>query len=142
MDHFADDVMQKTSYNADSSRTQKSNSINDAELATSKVPALSTQDSEIIRSLWQRKQNNMSTILWLEIEGDPMNPVKAGKSTVLKRLAKMFAQYWIGLFPCGNWFRLLNKEAIKADIVAGFSVGMMIIPQSMSYANIAGLDVK
>ena len=71
-----------------------------------------------------------------------------------------------------NWIRLLDYAAIRADVVAGLTVGVMVIPQehlfsrppthfshmsrptfpishllffipqSMSYANIAGLDYK
>lgn len=38
-----------------------------------------------------------------------------------------------------SWFPALTSEIIKADFIAGLTVGVMVIPQSMSYANIAGL---
>lgn len=48
---------------------------------------------------------------------------------------------WLGFFlPCVNWLRTYNvKEYLLMDIVAGLSVGFMVIPQGMSYASIAGL---
>jgi len=42
--------------------------------------------------------------------------------------------------PIITWFPKLNMKVIKADIIAGLTVGVMVIPQSMSYANIAGLQ--
>ena len=34
------------------------------------------------------------------------------------------------------------KEYLPTDLMAGLTVGVMIIPQSMSYAKLAGLDVQ
>lgn len=42
--------------------------------------------------------------------------------------------------PIVSWFPELNMKLIRADIIAGLTVGVMVIPQSMSYANIAGLE--
>jgi len=38
-----------------------------------------------------------------------------------------------------KWLPRLDHSTVRADIVAGFTVGVMVIPQSMSYASIAGL---
>lgn len=46
------------------------------------------------------------------------------------------------LFPFMTWIRLLDAEALRADIIAGLTVGVMVIPQSMSYANIAGAPLS
>ncbi|WIA41485.1 hypothetical protein OEZ86_008861 [Tetradesmus obliquus] len=48
---------------------------------------------------------------------------------------------WAALFlPCLRWLRTYRvKEWLLWDLLAGISVGFMIIPQSMSYANIAGV---
>ncbi|GFR50731.1 hypothetical protein Agub_g12988 [Astrephomene gubernaculifera] len=48
---------------------------------------------------------------------------------------------WLALFlPCVRWLRTYKiKEYLWADFVAGISVGFMVVPQSMSYANLAGL---
>lgn len=44
------------------------------------------------------------------------------------------------LMPCVTVFRAMNWDMLRSDIIAGLTVGVMVIPQSMSYANIAGLQ--
>ncbi|MBF0434647.1 MAG: SulP family inorganic anion transporter [Magnetococcales bacterium] len=41
-------------------------------------------------------------------------------------------------FPFLKWFPM-GREAIKADVIAGITVALVLIPQSMAYANLAGL---
>ena len=41
--------------------------------------------------------------------------------------------------PILNWFPNYNKKWLKGDIGAGLTVGVMLIPQGMAYASIAGL---
>merc|ERR1719329_1065362 len=36
----------------------------------------------------------------------------------------------------------MNRTQLKADMIAGLTVGVMVIPQGMSYASIAGLEYK
>ncbi|CAE8714791.1 unnamed protein product [Polarella glacialis] len=43
------------------------------------------------------------------------------------------------VLPILAWTRRLNRNVIKNDLIAGLTVGVMAIPQSMSYASIAGL---
>lgn len=43
-------------------------------------------------------------------------------------------------FPFLTWFgELKDKEVIRADIIAGVTVALVLIPQSMAYAQLAGL---
>lgn len=48
---------------------------------------------------------------------------------------------WLSMFlPCITWLRTYNiREYLLNDVVAGISVGFMVVPQGMSYANLAGL---
>ena len=48
---------------------------------------------------------------------------------------------WLAYFiPCLRWLRTYNVKAwLLTDILAGLSVGAMVIPQGMSYAKLAGL---
>ena len=41
--------------------------------------------------------------------------------------------------PILDWFPNYNKLWLKGDIIAGLTVGVMLIPQGMAYASIAGL---
>ena len=46
------------------------------------------------------------------------------------------------IFPIINWLPKLSKQNILDDLVAGITVAIMLIPQSISYADIAGLSYK
>ncbi len=43
------------------------------------------------------------------------------------------------VFPFLLWFDDYNKEKLSADFIAGITVAMVLIPQSMAYAQLAGL---
>lgn len=51
---------------------------------------------------------------------------------------------WISTFlPVAKWIRTYDvKTNLIQDVIAGLTVGVMIIPQSMSYAKLAGLPVE
>jgi SulP family sulfate permease len=42
-------------------------------------------------------------------------------------------------FPFLNWFRLVNKDTLKADFVAGVTGAIIVLPQGVAFATIAGL---
>ncbi len=44
------------------------------------------------------------------------------------------------LFPFLRWFPF-SKENLRADVIAGISIAMILVPQSMAYAALAGLPV-
>ncbi len=43
------------------------------------------------------------------------------------------------IFPFLNWFRLVTKETLKADLIAGFTGAVIVLPQGVAFAAIAGL---
>jgi len=43
------------------------------------------------------------------------------------------------LFPFLAWFKLVNKDTLKADMVAGFTGAVIVLPQGVAFATIAGL---
>lgn len=43
------------------------------------------------------------------------------------------------IFPFLTWFKLLNKDTVKADIFAGFTGAVIVLPQGVAFATIAGL---
>jgi MFS superfamily sulfate permease-like transporter len=43
------------------------------------------------------------------------------------------------VFPFLGWFKNYSTEAFRADAVAGLTVALVLIPQSMAYAQLAGL---
>lgn len=49
---------------------------------------------------------------------------------------------WLQIFiPCIGWLRSYNlRSYLKTDLMAGITVGTMLVPQAMSYARLAGLQ--
>jgi len=43
------------------------------------------------------------------------------------------------LLPFLNWFRDYNVESFRQDILSGLTVALVLVPQSMAYAQLAGL---
>ncbi|RVE51301.1 hypothetical protein evm_004105 [Chilo suppressalis] len=42
--------------------------------------------------------------------------------------------------PIANWLADYNSEKAIADVIAGITVGLTVIPQALAYATLAGLD--
>ncbi len=43
------------------------------------------------------------------------------------------------IFPFLNWITRYDRSTLYGDLVAGFTVGILLIPQGMAYAMIAGM---
>ncbi len=43
------------------------------------------------------------------------------------------------IFPFLEWFRDLTPETLRVDFIAGLTVALVLVPQSMAYAQLAGL---
>ncbi|KAF7811367.1 putative sulfate transporter 4.2 [Senna tora] len=58
------------------------------------------------------------------------------------KLRRMTFVEWIQLFlPCCRWIRTYKwREYLQVDLMAGITVGVMLVPQGMSYAKLAGLE--
>lgn len=51
-----------------------------------------------------------------------------------------FARYGLArILPFLRWWPLVNRDTLRADTLAGITVAMVLIPQSMAYAQLAGL---
>ncbi len=46
---------------------------------------------------------------------------------------------WQRLFPFMAWLPNITKETVKADLIAGLTVALVAIPQSLAYAQLAGV---
>lgn len=56
-----------------------------------------------------------------------------------RNLKPKFTSYLKSLFPFMNWIAQYNPTWAVVDAIAGLTVGMVVVPQSMSYARIATL---
>ncbi|MCK5336111.1 MAG: sodium-independent anion transporter, partial [Gammaproteobacteria bacterium] len=43
------------------------------------------------------------------------------------------------VFPFLQWFKLVTKDTLKADLIAGFTGAVIVLPQGVAFATIAGL---
>lgn len=50
------------------------------------------------------------------------------------------AQYLDSLFPIRHWLGSYNLTWLTGDLIAGITVCLVLVPQSMSYASVAGLE--
>jgi sodium-independent sulfate anion transporter 11 len=55
---------------------------------------------------------------------------------------KAVVQYFIDLFPFLKWITRYNAQWFMGDLVAGITVGAVVVPQSMAYAGLANLPVQ
>jgi len=46
---------------------------------------------------------------------------------------------WPRIFPFLQWRSLVNRHTLKADLVAGLTVALVAIPQSLAYAQLSGV---
>lgn len=49
-------------------------------------------------------------------------------------------QYTKRVFPFLDWIKEYDIDKAISDIIAGITVGLTLIPQSIAYASLAGLD--
>ncbi|TFK55266.1 sulfate permease [Heliocybe sulcata] len=53
-----------------------------------------------------------------------------------------FINYFTSLFPILGWITRYNLGWLTGDVIAGLTVGIVLVPQSMSYAQIATLPAE
>lgn len=58
---------------------------------------------------------------------------------LLKQLPHNAKEYAISLFPIMTWIHRYNFHWLVRDVIAGLTVGVVVVPQSMGYAKIAQL---
>lgn len=46
------------------------------------------------------------------------------------------------VFPFLEWIRFVNLATLRSDLLAGLTVALILIPQSMAYAQLAGMPVQ
>lgn len=60
----------------------------------------------------------------------------------LKPTASGAVEYTLSLFPFVSWIHRYNLKWLYGDLVAGITVGCVVIPQGMAYAKLANLPVE
>jgi sulfate transporter 4 len=99
------------------------------------VPHMPSEKADRVLSRFQRRQKERSIAYKAAkqakcgIVGSDMDALDQDQKQ------STFGKY----FTIFDWAKRLTKDVVKADVIAGVTVGVMAVPQSMSYANIAGL---
>ncbi|WP_067866012.1 SulP family inorganic anion transporter [Neptuniibacter marinus] len=50
-------------------------------------------------------------------------------------------QFWAELFPILGWLKNYQRQTFISDLIASIIVSILLIPQSMAYAILAGLPL-
>lgn len=69
------------------------------------------------------------------------NVLEWGKNLVSNPVERI-THYLVSLFPIAKWILHYNGRWLYGDLVAGITVGVVLVPQSMSYAQLAGLPAE
>lgn len=59
-----------------------------------------------------------------------------------KSLPSGSVQYFIEKFPIIGWLPKYNPRWLLNDLIAGVTLGLMLIPQGLSYAKLADIPVE
>lgn len=66
--------------------------------------------------------------------------VKEEAKEVLRNFPTHAASYAKSLFPIAGWIGRYNMTWLSGDLLAGLTVGAVVIPQGIAYASAAKLD--
>ncbi|ODM96573.1 Sodium-independent sulfate anion transporter [Orchesella cincta] len=108
--------------------------------SSASLAAIARSDSSLTLSQFEYDQNPGGPTATFQTGDDPPSKCEAigncvkdwwGKACRRKTLEKKF--------PIIRWLPKYDTEKLVADIVAGFTVGLTILPQGLAYATVGGL---
>jgi sodium-independent sulfate anion transporter 11 len=70
---------------------------------------------------------------------DPIPSVKNWITNTIKNPKQQIKNYFLSFFPFLNWIYRYNLVWFWSDLIAGLTVGAVVIPQGMAYAGLAKL---
>ena len=118
---------------------QDTNTI-DNKHSRNEPPHMSVDQSRMYAQTWIKQREEKQQVLWVEVTRPKYwIPPKGKRCDAAKRQCSWL---FLKLFPFFVWIRNITKNSFVKDAIAGITVGVMLIPQSMSYAQIAGLQYK
>ncbi len=68
--------------------------------------------------------------------------VKSAAKNAVYNSPRYAKEYFLGLFPIIEWLPRYNLTWLLGDVLAGITVGMVVIPQALSYAKLAGVPLE
>ena len=89
---------------------------------------------EDAQSIISRPENDFGSRKWIEKHTTNIYETTKNRS---------YSEWAETLLPIYKWLRVYPwKSTLPKDIIAGMTVGAMVVPQGMSYAKLAGLPVQ
>lgn len=74
---------------------------------------------------------------------DPnLNRVKSWAEPVCRRIPSATVEYLAEKLPVAQWLPHYDYRWLLQDVIAGITIGVMLIPQGLAYAKIATIPVE
>jgi sodium-independent sulfate anion transporter 11 len=71
-----------------------------------------------------------------------LNRVRGFVRSAAPKLPSTAGQYLLDKVPIVQWLPCYSPKWLHADFIAGLTVGVMLIPQSLAYAQIATIPIE
>ena len=109
------------------------------------MPTMSMDESAVIARKWERRKSRFMPVA--DPYGEPDENVSQARLLInayctCASLGSAAKRLLFESVPALAWLPKMTRDTLKSDVIAGCTVGVMLIPQSMSYASIAGLEYK
>jgi len=118
---------------------------NDDPMEDVDMPTMSMDESAVIARKWERRKSRFMPVA--DPYGEPDENVSQARLLInayctCASLGSAAKRLLFESVPALTWLPKMTRDTLKSDVIAGCTVGVMLIPQSMSYASIAGLEYK
>ena len=118
---------------------------NDDPMEDVDMPTMSMDESAVIARKWERRKSRFMPVA--DPYGEPDENVSQARLLInayctCVSLGSAAKRLLFESVPALTWLPKMTRDTLKSDVIAGCTVGVMLIPQSMSYASIAGLEYK
>ena len=107
---------------------------------------VSTSCIDVIKAPSRKRPEGVESEVYQPLAHDERGGVDALFSYLLQPVSSLrqdpsrcMQDFLYSFLPCLTWLPVLSKDEVSSDLLAGVTVGVMMIPQSMAYAMIAGL---
>ncbi|CAN3370935.1 sulfate permease 2 [Diutina catenulata] len=100
-----------------------------------------SEAAEIRSHDYQELHNNHSSVVVPEYDEHEVTVVDWFR-TIFANPVEKIVTYLVSLFPIAQWILHYNFKWLTGDLIAGITVGVVLVPQSMSYAQLAGLEAQ
>jgi hypothetical protein len=104
-------------------------------------PSTDTEDTFFLRhhSVFNSTTTNNMNSVTDHVYHEPVPTVKNWITSKIKNPKQQIKNYFLSFFPFLTWIYRYNLVWFWSDLIAGLTVGAVVIPQSMAYAGLANL---